>query len=131
MAIFGGLVSIGNFFGILHNGLLGGPLMSIEGNNSTSTILNWFVDRYSSILPKVWVFSLPTIVYQILMLLWAIWMTFTLIKWIPWMWDGLYGEGFFKSVKIAFPKKGNNNPPPSNPPTSKKPDPNYEDPDYE
>jgi hypothetical protein len=105
MALFGGLVSVGNFINILRNGLLGGPLMSIEGNDSSSTVLNWFVDRYDVILPDVWVLSLPTFAYQVLMLLWAIWMTFTLIKWVPWMWEGLYGEGFFKSIGFKIPKK--------------------------
>ncbi|CAM9868901.1 unnamed protein product, partial [Chrysoparadoxa australica] len=105
IGIFWGLISVGAFFSILRNGLLGGPLMSIEGNDSSSVILNWFVDRYDMILPKVWIFSLPTITYQVLMLLWAIWMTFTLIKWMPWMWEGLYGEGFFKSVPLNFKRK--------------------------
>lgn len=105
LALLGGLISVGNFINILKNGLLGGPLMSIEGNDSSSLMLNWFVDRYDSILPEVWVISLPTIAYQILMLLWAIWMTFTLIKWVPWMWEGLYGDGFFKSIPLNLPRK--------------------------
>ncbi|MCR9203667.1 MAG: hypothetical protein NXH75_03755, partial [Halobacteriovoraceae bacterium] len=105
VGIFAGIVSIGNFLNILRNGLLGGPLMSIEGNDSSTSLLNWFVDRYDLVLPDVWVISLPTIAYQVLMLLWAIWMTFTLIKWVPWMWEGLYGEGFFKSIGFKLPKK--------------------------
>ena len=74
--------------------------MDIEGNESSAFILNWFVDRFDGTIPYAWVFSFPTIAYQLLMLIWAIWMTFSLIKWVPWLWEGLYGNGFFRKIEI-------------------------------
>jgi hypothetical protein len=100
LAILGAVISISTFFLILKNGLLGGPLMDIEGNESSAFILNWFVDRFDGTIPYAWVFSFPTITYQLLMLIWAIWMTFSLIKWVPWLWEGLYGNGFFRKIEI-------------------------------
>ncbi len=107
-AIFGGLIAIGTLISILSNGLLGGPVMNITGNDSSVYLLNWFVDRFDSTMPKLWILSLPTFTYQVLMLFWAIWMSLTLVKWVPWIWEGLYGEGFFKPLKLSWKTKKKN-----------------------
>ncbi|MCF8059048.1 MAG: hypothetical protein K9K67_07115 [Bacteriovoracaceae bacterium] len=105
LAIIGAFICIGTLITILSNGLLGGPIMGIVGNDSTAYVLNWFADRFLSTVPNIWIFSLPTFAYQVLMLFWAIWMSLAVVKWVPWIWEGLYGDGFYKAFSLSWKAK--------------------------
>ncbi len=82
----------------IHSGLLGGPDMGIQGNDSGLYTLNWYLDRFDKIIPEVFIISFPYYIYQIVMLFWSIWAAFSLVKWSRWIWKGIYREGFWKAL---------------------------------
>jgi len=73
-------------------GLLGIPDMQIAGNGSSNFYLHWTQDRIGALMPQPWVLSLPLFVFRILMLLWALWLAFSLLKWLRWGWQ-CFSEG--------------------------------------
>jgi len=83
-------------------GLLGNPSMHIAGNGSSAYNLLWYEDHSEGILPQVWVFSFPMLVYRIAMLLWALWLSFALLRWLHWGWESFSQHGLWKSL---FSKK--------------------------
>ncbi|MBN2573856.1 MAG: hypothetical protein JXP73_04760, partial [Deltaproteobacteria bacterium] len=72
-------------FGAVETGLLRQPDMGISGNQSTATMLSWFQDRSGAVLARPWVFSVPLLVYRLAMLLWAIWLAASLLRWSRWL----------------------------------------------
>ncbi|RKZ41857.1 MAG: hypothetical protein DRQ49_03735 [Gammaproteobacteria bacterium] len=82
----------------IYEGLLGHPNMHIAGNGSTAYHLRWYEDRIGNILPQVWVFSWSMWVYRIAMLLWALWLSFALIRWLRWGWEGFSTHGLWKTL---------------------------------
>ncbi|MBW2734197.1 MAG: hypothetical protein JRH20_17550, partial [Deltaproteobacteria bacterium] len=79
-------------FAAIHRGLLGHPDMQIEGNGSSVHILRFFVDRVGEGFPQPWMISVPLWVYRVLMLLWALWLAWSLVGWSRWAW-GAFKEG--------------------------------------
>lgn len=90
------ILFIVSLFTSISHGLLGTPQMQI-GSPRTDLIqsvltspmsyqLQWYQDLSTDVLPHAWVFSLPLYVYRILMLLWALWLAFSLIQWLQWGW---------------------------------------------
>jgi len=73
-------------------GLLGIPDMQIAGNGSSNFYLHWTQDRIGVLMPQPWVLSLPLFVFRILMLLWALWLAGSLLKWLRWGWQ-CFSEG--------------------------------------
>ncbi|RKZ73616.1 MAG: hypothetical protein DRR16_32900, partial [Candidatus Parabeggiatoa sp. nov. 3] len=71
----------------IKQGLLGHPNMHIAGNGSSAYYLRWYEDRTSGIIPQVWVFSWSMWIYRIAMLLWALWLSFALLRWLRWGWE--------------------------------------------
>lgn len=82
-------------------GLLGDPDMHIAGFDSASRELRWFADRTQSAVPKAYVFSVPLWVYKGLILAWALWLSFALIRWLPWIWRRFAEEGLWYRTKPA------------------------------
>ncbi|MFK8051326.1 MAG: hypothetical protein AB8F65_00010 [Woeseiaceae bacterium] len=85
----GGLsfVALANIVVGLPQGLLGRPDMNIVGNGSYGNRLSWFTDHIAGVLPEVSVYSLPTWCYKALILVWALWLSFALLRWLPWAWQ--------------------------------------------
>jgi len=81
------LVALMTLLNAIHQGLLGHPNMHIAGNGSEASNLRWYEDRTAGILPQVWVVSLSMWIYRIAMLLWALWISFALIRWLRWGWE--------------------------------------------
>jgi len=105
------LVALATLIFALRQGLLGWPDMQISGNGSSAWELRWFQDRASARLPQPWVISVPLLVYRLLMLLWALWLAFSLISWLRDGWHhftvgGLWREGEkkVKADKVVEPK---------------------------
>ncbi len=67
-------------------GLLGNPDMMIMGNSSYGGYLNWYSDRIYNDIAQPTIISLSIWYYRVLMLIWAIWIAFSLIKWLKWAW---------------------------------------------
>jgi hypothetical protein len=90
------LVALMTLIYAIHQGLLGHPNMHIAGNGSHASYLRWYEDRTAGILPQVWVFSLSMWFYRIAMLLWALWLSFALIRWLRWGWECFSTNGLWK-----------------------------------
>ncbi|MCD4722238.1 MAG: hypothetical protein K8S13_20620 [Desulfobacula sp.] len=87
------------FHGI-QNGLLGYPNMQIAGNGSHDHSLKWYQDISGNTLPQPVVFSLSMTVYRVLILAWALWIAFALIKWLRWAWECYSTDGLWRKVKF-------------------------------
>jgi hypothetical protein len=85
------------FFAV-QKGLLGLPEMQISGNQSTAFMLNWFADRVGPALPQAFILSLPLAAYRVFMLLWALWLAFSLVGWLRWGWQCCATGGTWRKV---------------------------------
>ena len=63
-------------------GLLSYPQMGITGQGSYATNLNWYLDVHQGQLPSITIFSLPIWCYKGIMLVWSIWVSFSLLSWL-------------------------------------------------
>jgi hypothetical protein len=82
----------------VHAGLLGTPDMQIAGNGSSNLQLNWMQDRIGATMPRPWVVSVPLYVYRSLMLLWALWLAWSLLTWLRWAWQCYSKGGIWKPI---------------------------------
>jgi hypothetical protein len=89
-------VALGALVWAVSQGLLGYPDMQITGNGSTSQFLSWFADRSGNELPTAWALSVPLWVYRGLMLLWALWLAYSLLKWLKWGWESFTSDGYWR-----------------------------------
>jgi hypothetical protein len=80
------LGALGCLYAAVHMGLLVQPDMQVAGGGSTNTELSWYLDRVATGLPEPWVLSLPLWVFRVAMLLWALWMAASLVRWLAWAW---------------------------------------------
>ncbi len=74
-------------------GLLGEPDMGLI---NAGRDLPWFVDRTASQLPQPFVLSVSIWFYKLAMLLWALWLSFALLRWLPWAWRQYAIEGVWR-----------------------------------
>ncbi len=84
--------ALGGLFWSIEKGLLGLPEMQIDGNGSTSRLLQWYLDRAGDALPRPWVVSVPVMLYRLAMLAWSLWLAQALLRWLRWGW-GCFTEG--------------------------------------
>jgi len=97
------LVALSTLLFAIERGLLGHPNMHIAGNGSTAHYLRWYEDRTTGLLPQVWVYSWSMWIYRIAMLLWALWLSFALLRWLRWGWQSFSTHGLWKTLRT---KKG-------------------------
>ncbi|MCZ6833603.1 MAG: hypothetical protein O7F11_07645, partial [Acidobacteria bacterium] len=83
----------------LPSGLLGTPDMHVTGNGSHGNTLMWFADRSDTILPQGTVLSAPLWIYKTLILAWALWLSFALMRWLPWGWRCFSSTDLWRPVK--------------------------------
>jgi hypothetical protein len=81
----------------LPQGLLGTPDMHVRGYQSYANSLSWFADRTASVIPLATVWSLPMWVYKVLILAWSLWLSFALLRWLPWVWNSFSAGGLWRS----------------------------------
>lgn len=96
----------------IHNGLLGTPDLHVTGNGSSAHHLRWFHDQTDSAMPVGTAISLPMWLYRALMLVWAFWMAWALIRWLRWGLQCFLANGAWRAW---FRKKPA---PPAAPPTA-------------
>ncbi|HSA59273.1 MAG TPA: hypothetical protein VLJ37_06265 [bacterium] len=89
----------------IERGLLGIPVMQIEGNGSSDSLLLWFQDRISTEFPRPWVVTLPMYVYRIAMLVWAVWLAMALLKWLKWGWECFSTGGLWRPLRNRLVQK--------------------------
>lgn len=76
-------------------GLLGNPDMSVTGYGSVGNQLRWFADQTGNAIPEATAYSVPLWAYKVLILAWALWLSFALIRWLPWVWHRFSEEGLW------------------------------------
>jgi hypothetical protein len=86
------IAALAGLYYAVQRGLLGLPYMQIRGNGSSDLFLKWTQDRIQDFLPQVTVYSVPLFVFRVLMLMWALWLAYALLKWLRWGWD-CFGAG--------------------------------------
>lgn len=74
------LIAAGVLLVALNGGLLGYPDLHVTGHGSTATNLRWFADQTDGRLPDASAWVLPMWMYRALMLAWAFWMAWFLIR---------------------------------------------------
>jgi hypothetical protein len=84
------------FVYIVHQGLLGDPEMFIFGNGSTPYALQWYEARVDGLLAEPQVFAVSIWWYRLLMLLWALWLAASLVRWLGWGWRQFADGGVWK-----------------------------------
>ena len=97
------LAAMIGLYSSIKEGLLGIPRMQIAGNGSYDLFLRWTQDRIVTTMPRPWVLSLPMLVFRVLMLVWALWLALSLLKWLSWGWRSFAGGGLWR--KTSWKKK--------------------------
>ena len=82
-------------------GLLGNPDMHVTGYHSSGHQLTWFADQSATTTPTAAVWSLPMWTYKALILAWALWLSFALVRWLPWVWGRFAARGLW----VAAPEE--------------------------
>lgn len=100
---FLGLAALFALIVAVHQGLLGSPQMQIAGNGSTAAHLQWYQDRSLPELPRIWVISVPVLVYRGLMLAWALWFAIQLLAWLRWGWQSLSEPVLWRETGLKLP----------------------------
>jgi hypothetical protein len=98
------LAALGLLFEAVRRGLLGLPEMQVAGNGSSGYLLQWYQDRSGPDLPRATVVTAPLWVYRVLMLAWALWLSFALLRWLRWGWDHYRTHGLWRRV-VLLPRK--------------------------
>jgi hypothetical protein len=80
----------------VQQGLMGTPNMQIQGNGSSSDLLQWFDDRTGPIPERPYVLSVPMLAYRGVMLAWALWLAVSLLRWLRWGWLSFSTGGLWK-----------------------------------
>lgn len=99
--ILGTLAVIAIFLAVVHQGLLGDPDMFILGNNSYAGNLQWYQATCEGLLPRPFCLSVSIWIYRLLMLLWALWLAFSLVRWLKWAWLQFSSGNLFRKFREA------------------------------
>lgn len=91
------ILVVGFFVRIASVGLLGNPEMYVAGIGSSASYLNWFSARATSELPQPGYWSVSIWWFRLAMLLWALWLAWSLVKWLRRGWKNSAERGHFKS----------------------------------
>jgi hypothetical protein len=92
LALFS-IAALGVLVSAIPYGLLGEPDMGMINGYAG---LPWFVDRTAATLPQPFVLSVSIWFYKLAMLLWALWLSFALLRWLPWAWRQYASEGVWR-----------------------------------
>jgi hypothetical protein len=90
------IAALGAIVVALPLGLLGTPDMHVTGHGSFGNLLNWFDDSSQSELPAATAVSVPMWIYKVFILGWALWLSFALLRWLPWVWRCFSSHGYWQ-----------------------------------
>ncbi|RZL01857.1 MAG: hypothetical protein EOP36_09745 [Rubrivivax sp.] len=90
------LLAAGVLLETVRVGLLGYPDLMVLGNGSDASHLHWYADRFSGATAQAWVLSMPVLVYRIAMLLWALWLSASMLRWVKWAWECFSAGGYWR-----------------------------------
>lgn len=100
------LVALAILVGAVHQGLMGPPDMQISGNGSYAGRLCWFDDRTSAVPEQPLVVSVPMLVYRLAMLLWALWLAISVLRWLRYAWTSFGTGGLWRRRHRLVPATG-------------------------
>ncbi|MCZ6475829.1 MAG: hypothetical protein O6700_05870, partial [Gammaproteobacteria bacterium] len=93
-----GLLTVAALFAVLAAipvGLLGQPDMQVVSPVQSGG-LSWFADQSAGTTPEVATYSVSLWYYKAAMLAWALWLSFALLRWMPWAWNAFTHQGIWK-----------------------------------
>ena len=93
------IITLLSLLSVIPISLLSSPDMGITGNYSYGNHLQWFADKSTGALPKIFVISIPMLFYKGLMLAWVIWLSFNSLSWIKWAWKKLGEQGYWRAME--------------------------------
>ncbi len=99
--VFLTLKAIVVIFSLLQAGLLGTPQMFVAGNGSNASMLAWYQARCGTLLPQPGCLTISIWWYRLSMLLWALWLASSAIRWATWSWRQFSQGGIFLPMKFA------------------------------
>ncbi len=86
------ILALGILMAVVGAGLLGSPEMFILGNGSSRHTLRWLAPLSEADLPRPWILSVSVWYYRLLMLVWALWLANSLIRWLKLGWTAYTHE---------------------------------------
>jgi hypothetical protein len=90
-----GVLALGALLSAIPAGLLGTPDMSVQPFGAG---YRWFIDQAAGPVPPATLYSVPLFVYKAAILLWALWLSFALLKWLPWAWRAYTERGMWRGA---------------------------------
>jgi hypothetical protein len=90
------VVALAVFVAVVAAGLLGNPKMFITGNGSSPDVLRWYQAQSDGPLPEPALASVSIWWYRFLMLLWALWLAASLVRWLRWGWNQFSSGGLLR-----------------------------------
>ncbi len=78
---------LASLFGAVYDGLLSTPDMEVRGTDSSNRLLSWYTDRTDGPLQAPWVLTANLWVWRLVMLAWALWLAYNLLRWLRWGWQ--------------------------------------------
>jgi hypothetical protein len=96
LALFTFLTILTLVFSGIRNGLLAYPDMHVAGGGLGGGY-TWFQDQTAGVLETPSVFSVPMWVYKWLLLAWASWMAFALVRWLRWAFNAWKTGGLWRA----------------------------------
>jgi hypothetical protein len=90
------VAALGTLVSAIPFGLLGTPDMGIRSGQPYAP-MSWFLDSASRQLPEPAVLSVSIWFYKLAMLLWALWLSFALLRWLPWAWRQYSLQGLWRA----------------------------------
>ena len=89
------IAALGALLGAIPWGLLGQPDMQVVSPVSYER-LSWFADRTAGLTPDAGVLSVSIWFYKAAMLAWSLWLSFRLLRWLPWAWRAYTHGGLWR-----------------------------------
>lgn len=90
------LIAAMSLLSTIPRSLLSTPDMQVTGNDSYNYFYQWFQDHSSQTLPTAMVLSVSIWIYRLTMLLWSLWLVFSLLEWIKWGWQNFSRHALWK-----------------------------------
>jgi hypothetical protein len=100
------LAGLAALYDTLGAGLLGLPRMQVAGTGSTAASLVWMFDRVAGPVPTAMAVTAPILVFRGLMLLWAVWLAWSLLRWLRWGFDCLTEGDGWRRMRLSIKLPG-------------------------
>jgi hypothetical protein len=97
------VVALIALIGAIPTGLLGRPNMQVVSPVGPG-MLSWFADRTAGATPAAGAISVSLWFYKAAMLAWALWLSFALLRWLPWAWRAFTHGGAWHGALVLSKK---------------------------